>query len=288
VSWEIAAIAVGAGSLAAMSVLQVILAARPRLGRIRDRLERKGGGGAPTSGLSETALADVLPRSTRKALSGHLARAGLAERMSVLRLFGHCLVSSLCGAILGLLIAERLSAPGGPVLAGGMAVLGWHVPLRRLRHQELARARAVLCELAPVMDLMAACAEAGLGLPASLARVAERAAGPLGEELRQTAREVRSGRPVDDALQAAARRLGILQVTRMAGALIRANSLGLPVGKVLREQASLARLERRQAFERALAGLPIKLTLCTVVFIFPVIFVLVILPNLLLFMGARW
>ncbi|HSW10516.1 MAG TPA: type II secretion system F family protein [Bacillota bacterium] len=287
-SWKLVGIAAGAGAVATMAALQVLLAARPRLRRLRDRLERRSGGVSAAGWLSLAAASALVPVPTREALNARLARAGQAGRMSVEAFLRHCLLSSLGGALLGLLAADLLPALGGPLLPGAMATLGWHAPLHRLKLKEQARARAVLRELAPVMDLMAACAEAGLGLSASIARVAERTAGPLGEELRQTAREIRSGRPVADALQAAARRLGVQQVSRMAGALIRADSLGVPVARVLREQASLARREQRQAFELALAGLPIKLTLCTVVFIFPVLFVLVILPNVLLFMGARW
>ncbi|HCC32973.1 MAG TPA: hypothetical protein DEQ28_03600 [Clostridiales bacterium] len=288
VSWELVGIATGAAAVAGMAALQVLLAGRSRLRRMRDRLERRSGGVATPGWLSLAAVSTLVPVPTREAVSARLARAGQAGRMSVDAFLRHCLLSGLGGALLGLLAAELLPALGGPLLAGGMAALGWHAPFHRLKRQEQARVRAVLRDLAPVMDLMAAYAEAGLGLSASVARVAGRTAGPLGEELRQTAREIRSGRPVADALQAAARRLGVLQVSRMAGALIRADSLGVPVAGVLREQASLARRERRQAFERALAGLPIKLTLCTVMFIFPVLFVLVILPNVLLFMGARW
>ena len=287
VHWQVAVIAAGVGSLAAM-LLQAILENRSRLRRLLDRLEGKGSGVRGATGLSLAAVTTLVPQFTREAISARLTRAGQATRMSVDAFLGRCFLGSLAGSLLGLMAAALLPTPGGPLLVGGMATLGWHAPLQWLKMQEQARTRAVLCELAPVMDLMAACVEAGLGLSASIARVAERAAGPLGEELRHTAREIRSGRPVTDALQAAARRLGIPRISRVVGALVRADSLGVPVARVLREQASLARLERRQAFERALAGLPVKLTLCTVVFIFPVLFVLVILPNVLLFMGARW
>jgi tight adherence protein C len=274
--------------LAAVAGLQVILASRSRLRRMRDRLDRKDAGFRAPTGLCVAARNTLLPRATRDAVSARLTRAGRAGHLTVNAFLGRCLLSSLAGALLGLLIVEFLPVPAGPLVIAGMAMLGWHVPFRGISMQEQARTRAVLRELAPVMDLMAACAEAGLGLSASIARVAERAGGPLGEELRQTAREIRSGRPVVDALQAACSRLDIAQVRRMLGALVRADSLGVPVAKVLREQASRARLEQRQAFERAVGALPIKLTLCTVVFIFPVLFVLVILPNVLLFMGARW
>ncbi len=288
VSWQVAVIAAGAGALAAMVGLQAILGRRSRLRRMGDRLEGEGAGLRAPAGVCAAAAGTLVPRATRDAIGARLIRTGRSGRMSVDAFLGRCLLGGLGGALLGFLAGGLLPAPSRALLMAGMAALGWHVPLRGLTMQEQARTRAVLRELAPVTDLMAACAEAGLGLSASIARVAERTGGPLGEELRQTAREIRSGRPVADALQAAGHRLDIIQVKRMVGALVRADSLGVPVARVLREQASQVRLERRQAFERAVAALPIKLTLCTVVFIFPVLFVLVILPNVLLFMGARW
>ncbi len=199
---------------------------------------------------------------------------------------GWCLGGGALGAVLGMIGWTCLDLPF--VFVPALAVLGGLAPVEWFRARARVRQRSILSDLAGVLDLLAVCADGGLSLGKAVELVAARAPGSLGDELRRTVQEMAAGRPAGPALQAMARRIDLPAVSLLVGALLRAEELGTPLTAVLRQQASAARAQKRHAFERSLATLPLKLTLCTLCFIFPTLFVLVVLPNLLWFIRARW
>jgi tight adherence protein C len=61
-------------------------------------------------------------------------------------------------------------------------------------------------------------------------------------------------------------------------ALIQADSLGIPIGRVLRTQASEMRAKRRQWAREKAAKLPVKMLIPLTLFIFPAIMIVVLGP----------
>ncbi len=91
------------------------------------------------------------------------------------------------------------------------------------------------------------------------------------------------------ALRGLGRRVGIPDVTRFANAIIQADSLGVPISKVLIEQAIEMRTRRRQRAEEAARKAPIKMLFPMVGLIFPALFVVILgpaVPGLLDIFGA--
>ncbi len=138
--------------------------------------------------------------------------------------------------------------------------------------------------------MIVTCVESGLGLQAAMIRVAEHLDGAIALEFRQAAREVAMGRPRDETLTAMAERSGSRELRLLARAIIQAEQMGVSVGQVLRNQSRELRERRRQRAREKANMVPVKITIPTVLFIFPTLFLLMLGPvalNMFEFFGAQ-
>src|SRR3990170_1328248 len=92
------------------------------------------------------------------------------------------------------------------------------------------------------LGLVTTCVEAGLGLDAALARVAEKSSGPLADELTRMLREVAMGKLRREALTEMADRIGVDELTSFVNAIIQAEQLGVGIAQVLRVQSDQMRM----------------------------------------------
>ncbi|OFW64778.1 MAG: hypothetical protein A2Y74_04880 [Actinobacteria bacterium RBG_13_63_9] len=181
----------------------------------------------------------------------------------------------------GLILVSVIVVMGAVGIQQALVVLvfgavGWMIPGQWLKGRVRVRQKAVLLSLADALDLVTTCVEAGLGLDAALARVAEKSSGPLSEELSRMLREVAMGKLRREALTEMGERMGVEELTGFINAIIQAEQLGVGISQVLRVQADQMRTRRRQRAERAAHEAPIKMIFPLVLFIFPA-FMLVIL-----------
>jgi len=86
------------------------------------------------------------------------------------------------------------------------------------------------------------------------------------------------GVPRRAALKEMADRCDVKELTVFVTALLQADQLGVPIKSVLDAQADRLRVERKQRIQAQAAKAPIKIMLPTVVFIFPVIFIILLGP----------
>jgi tight adherence protein C len=63
--------------------------------------------------------------------------------------------------------------------------------------------------------------------------------------------------------------------------LVQADALGMPIGRVLRSQATEMRLKRRQWARERAGKLPVKIIFPLVMFILPALFVIVLGPAVI-------
>ncbi len=162
-----------------------------------------------------------------------------------------------------------------------LGFVGFMLPMVWLRGRVRARQRLILRAMPDSMDLITVCVEAGLGLDAALARVVEKGAGPLADELSQTLREVVMGRRRREALLDLGQRTGVDELITFINAIVQAEQLGVSVSQVLRVQADQIRTRRRQRAEQAAREAPIKLLFPLVFFIFPSLLVAILGPALI-------
>jgi tight adherence protein C len=157
-------------------------------------------------------------------------------------------------AVFSFLLLPPLSA----VLIALLGVLGPYLWLKRavrIRRKKITNA------LPDAIDLLVACVEAGLGLDASLIRVAEATEGPLGDEIDLTLREIAMGQPRQEALLELGQRPGVPDLDGFIRPVVQAERTGVSIGDALRVQAQYMRVRRRQRAQDAAQKMPVKLTL---------------------------
>jgi tight adherence protein C len=87
------------------------------------------------------------------------------------------------------------------------------------------------------------------------------------------------GLPRKEACQNLKRRTQVPELSNFVLAILQADALGIPVGRVLRTQAVEMRAKRRQWAREKAAKLPVKILFPLMAFIFPSIMVIIIGPG---------
>lgn len=247
------------------------------------------------------ALAVRHPRQAAAAarLGRHLPAAWLAGARQRLQAAGHArcdpalwlarrgLLALLAAAVsyaLGAWQPDLLPPPALAIMAGAA---GWLGPGEALRREAERRRRRLTADLPRLLDLLALAVSGGLGLHAALAEAGALApAGPLAAELDWVGCHVALGAAPEATLERLAERTGVPVLTALAAAVAQARWLGTPLEQVLWEQAAALRLELRHEQAERLGTMPLKLSLVTIAFFVPPLFLLVFLPGLLPLLGG--
>lgn len=132
-----------------------------------------------------------------------------------------------------------------------------------------------------MMDLLIACIEAGLGMDAALVRVGHEIGGrypTLLVNLDIMNMELRAGRERNAAMQSFAKRVDLEEARSLAVMLKQADEMGSSVGRTLRTFADEMRMKRMMKAEEKAMALSAKLTVPLILFIFPTIICMVMLP----------
>ena len=159
--------------------------------------------------------------------------------------------------------------------------MGAAMPWVMLRIMAQNRQKLITKQLPEVLDLLCVSVQAGLSFDAALRRIVERMKGPLIEECIRMLDDVRMGLPRRQALRMMGERCEVQEVALFVTAIIQAERLGTSLGKTLNNQAINMRERRRQAVKAEAMKAPVKMIFPLVLFIFPSIFVIVLLPALL-------
>jgi tight adherence protein C len=131
------------------------------------------------------------------------------------------------------------------------------------------------------MDLLVVCADSGLSMEAALERVGRE----LGESypslcanIHMTNLEVRAGRNLKEALERFGHRLALEEARAFATLINQSIDLGSSITDALRVYSDDMRHKRLSRAEEKAYALPAKLSLPMMVCIFPVLFVVILLP----------
>jgi tight adherence protein C len=155
---------------------------------------------------------------------------------------------------------------------------GWQLPATVIRQRGAARLAKIDRELPELIDLLVATIEAGLGLGGSLALVAGRFEGPLGEELRLTLKQQGLGISNEAALGDMVERVDTPAVRSFVRTVIRADKLGVSIGPIMRNLATDMRRRRRQAANEKIQKTPLKMLFPLIFLIFPALFIVLLYP----------
>jgi len=133
------------------------------------------------------------------------------------------------------------------------------------------------------LDLMVICGQAGLGMEASMARVAieiHHAHPMVADELTRTAREMQVDADTAAALASFAGRTELECIRRFATVLSQSMQYGTPMTQALRTLSAEQRQEMLAKFEARAGRLPVLLTLPMIIFILPCVFLIVAGPAI--------
>ena len=131
------------------------------------------------------------------------------------------------------------------------------------------------------MDLLVVCADSGLSMEASLERVGGELAETypsLGANIHMTNLEIRAGRSMTEALEHFGDRLGLEEARSFATLIQQSAELGSSITDALRVYSDDMRHKRLSRAGEKAYSLPAKLSVPMMVCIFPVLFVVILLP----------
>jgi tight adherence protein C len=232
----------------------------------------------PMASQFGSSIQKLLPIHWVKGIEKRLVMAGEPTTVA-----GFLVGSAIAEVVLVLFALTIVSSGGGfggmnTLIIGGIGVIGVMGPKIWLDNRVRARQKMVLKSLPDAFDLITTCVEAGLGLEAALARVAEKVEGPFGEELTVMLHEVSLGRLRREAMKDLGERVGLSDLTSFINAVIQAESMGTSIAAVLRVQADQMRVKRRQRAEQQAQAAPIKMMFPLVLCIFPCMFLVILGP----------
>ncbi len=235
-----------------------------------------------TGGIVGRAVGDrierLLPRGRLEKIERQLLLAGLeGRRRAGTQLATQLGLTLALGGLAYLMWGMGLSPKAQRSLVL-LPVIGFMVPSARLKRRIRARTDGIFKDLPDIIDMLAVAVEAGCGFDAALSIVCQNFRSPMADELRLALQGMELGMPRREVLQEVKRRTELDVVRNFMVALIQADALGIPIGRVLTTQAAEIR-SRRRAWAREKAGkLPVKIMFPLVLFIFPPIMAIVIGP----------
>ncbi|MHA7188772.1 type II secretion system F family protein [Arthrobacter sp. MDT2-16] len=222
-----------------------------------------------------TPPAYVLKLDHLLALAGRPVSMPLAKVLTAKPLLG------FAGGLAGLLLLQSNPSRLYVLLAIFITVLGYFVPDLLLYSKGQERQKAMALELANTLDQMLISVEAGLGFESAMQRAGETGKGPLAEELVRTLQDMQVGRSRREAYLALADRSTIPELRSFVKAIVQADAYGIALSGVLRTQAKVMRVKRRQRAEEKAMKLPVAVLFPLLLFIFPVLFIVILGPAVL-------
>lgn len=244
--------------------------------------------GTRGAGIDDDATASLLARFgdlSRLAPTGYrskiqllLDKAGNPVGWGLQRLFA-CKVLAMFGlALLGGLIGIHSPAKFLTfALFGGLA--GFFLPDLLVYNTGVKRQEQIQKALPDSLDMLTVSVEAGLGFDAAVAQVARNTEGPIAGEFFRVLQEMQIGKSRTDAIRGLGERTTVMDMRTFASAVVQADTLGIPIANVLREQAKEMRLKRHQRAEEQAQKVTVKIMFPVVLCILPALFVIVIGPG---------
>ncbi len=228
-------------------------------------------------------LTQFAPKGIHDQLERRIMLAGKQGVWSVAAFVCGWVVSVAVGLLLAFLFFSDADMPfiqkAALFVLGG--VVGALLPFAVLNSIIRERQKQILRQLPEFLDLLCVSVQAGLSFDSGIAKIVDRMKGPFIEECQRMQRDVRMGMMRKHSLQQMARRCDVQEVYLFTTSIIQAERLGTSIANTLVNQADNMRERRRQAAKAEALRAPVKIVFPLVLFIFPALFVIVLLPSLL-------
>ena len=287
-------LAAGTLAFSVMAAVRVRGSVKRRTERILTVEERKANYSRSLQHSSQKTVAKLIESTTKhygsandenmKVLRRRLVQAGIYDPRGVAFFFIARTALAIGLAAATFLLLPLVRPTGGTffwlmVMASGVA--GYVGPSVYIDKRISARKLEHRSGFPDFMDLLVVCADSGLSLEASFERVA-RELGPsypsLTANIHLTNLEIRAGRPLKEALEHFADRLALEESRAFATLINQSIDLGSSITDAMRVYSDDMRHKRLSMAEEKAYALPAKLAVPMMVCIFPVLFVVILLP----------
>jgi tight adherence protein C len=208
-----------------------------------------------------------------------LQAAGLYT-MNARKFMGYRLLATIVLPVLWLWFASTSGAGPLRFMAGLLfaVAFGWQGPLVLVRRRSRRRLDEVDMQMPELIDLLVTTVEAGVAFSGSLRLAATRFQGALGEELRLALQEQEMGLSANEALLNMLNRADTPAMRSFVRSILQGETLGVSIGKIMRDLAVEMRKRRRQMAEERVQKAPTKMLFPLVFLIFPAMFVVILGP----------
>jgi len=231
----------------------------------------------------------VLPRSEKDRTKSelNLRRAGYRSEQAINVYYGSKILVPVGLSVLAFVTGlVSLNPALVLVICIGCGYLAPDTLLDRLVANRKDRLRLALPD---VLDLIIICIEAGLSADQATQRAERelsRSFPDLCDELHVLILEQRAGRSRTEAWRNLADRTDVESIRNLAGILIQAEQFGTSIAKSLRIHADTLRQQRIQSIEELAGKTSVKLVFPLVLFIFPALFIILLGPAVIQFLGT--
>jgi tight adherence protein C len=262
---------------------------------VRQRVSRVGGRAAMPSRQARNNLLierlgrDLVPKDAKKRgkTEEKLIHAGFRQPTALARFYGLKIVAiMLISPVAALLLFGVAKGDLATAVQYGMALglIGFLAPDFVLVKLVKKRQHRVRRGLPDALDFLVICGEAGLGLNASLDRVAREMDiqhPELASEFATVTAEMRAGLDIQFAMRGLVERTGLGEMKSLVATLLQAMRFGTSIAGALRVYAEELRDKRLQAVEELAAKLEVKMLLPIAALIMPGFMLVAIGPSVL-------
>jgi tight adherence protein C len=227
----------------------------------------------------ENATKNVKRQKQNEELALKLRKAGMHISVNNFNFFKGAFTAVVIVLSIGLAIVlySSIQTSALYIVLGGL-LIGLLGPNLYLSSKVTSHQNAIKAQLADTIDLMSVCMEAGLSFDASLVKISERMEGPFIDELMTVFKQIQLGKNRNEALKSMSDNSDIPELKTFVSAVIQANQMGIPITNVLQAQAEQLRMNKEEEIKEVAAKVPTKMTIPTVIFIMPTIFVIILGP----------
>ena len=217
-----------------------------------------------------------------KVLRRRMVQAGIYDPRAVAYFFlGRAALAVAIATSMFLFVPVEHGGPAFWLWTGFGGIIGYLAPSLYIDKRIKTRKAEHQAGFPDFMDLLVVCADAGLSMEASLDRVGRELSDSypsLTANLHMANLEIRAGRTMSDALEHLGDRLGIEEARSFATLIQQSAELGSSITEALRVYSDDMRHKRLSRAEEKAYSLPAKLSVPMMICIFPVLFVVILLP----------
>jgi len=280
-------------ALAVVMLARLLVVERTPPARLQAQIEAYGFEAAPADAASRplsgrldalastlgAMLANRMKNFREDALRKELQAAGLYT-LTARKFMGYRLLSTIALPLIWLWFASTSGAGPLRFIAGLIfaVAFGWQGPLVLVRRRSRRRLDEIDMQMPELIDLLVTTVEAGVAFSGSLRLAATRFQGALGEELRLALQEQEMGLSATEALANMLARADTPAMRSFVRSILQGETLGVSIGKIMRDLAVEMRKRRRQMAEERVQKAPTKMLFPLVFLIFPAMFVVILGP----------